>query len=86
MYFFAFTLFFLDISGSDKQPSFVLFRSQFQFLVPDLDSGFGELPSDGEHPLHHGLGFAGLRVAAELLVEAASAKRGYHSIIFIHAT
>ena len=35
MYFFAFTLFFLDISGSDKQPSFVLFRSQFQFLVPD---------------------------------------------------
>ena len=47
---------------------------------------WGELPSDGEHPLHHGLGFAGLRVAAELLVEAASAKRGYHSIIFIHAT
>ena len=32
MYFFAFTLFFLDISGSDKQPSFVLFRSQFQFF------------------------------------------------------
>ena len=84
MYFFAFTLFFLDISGSDKQPSFVLFRSQFQFLVPFPE--WGELPSDGEHPLHHGLGFAGLRVAAELLVEAASAKRGYHSIIFIHAT
>ena len=79
MYFFAFTLFFLDISGSDKQPSFVLFRSQLQF---SSGSGLriGELPSDGEHPLHHGLGFAGLRVAAELLIEAASAKRGYHSI------
>ena len=35
--FVAFTLFFFfDISGSDKQPSFVLFRSQFQFLVPDF--------------------------------------------------
>ena len=45
----------------------------------------GELPSDGEHPLHHGLGFAGLRVASQLLVEAASAKRGYHSIHSLHS-
>ena len=35
--FVAFTLFFFfDISGSDKQPSFVLFRSQFQFFTPDF--------------------------------------------------
>ena len=42
--FVAFTLFFFfDISGSDKQPSFVLFRSQFQFFTPDLlkSSGIG---------------------------------------------
>lgn len=37
--FVAFTLFFFfDISGSDKQPSFVLFRSQFQFFIPEFFS------------------------------------------------
>ena len=44
-------------------------------FVPDSGLWIGELPSNGEHPLHHGLGFAGLRVAAELLVEAASARK-----------
>ena len=85
MYFFAFTLFLLGHLGFRQTAvvrSLSFTVSVFLFRTPE----WGELPSDGEHPFHHGLGLAGLRVAAELLVEAASARRvqcPIHSILEI---